>query len=341
MPAVPFGILYETLKYFNRRELVLLSEVTNRFHQIVEKHFGKAPYLRFAFLYYSYKNGLKWFPDDYFLYLTQEDKESQALDMSLKQSSKLPTTMYLRFHASRFIFNENPMALLNATSHLWQKGALSVEIVWDGQYGTGCSLAPSTELIALIWNCHSLWFEFDGCLTTFTELLRNNNLAFISFIDKAYDPAKPLPLEEIMSFLFKIPNTEHPSQENHLAIQTKPAPNTQNYVEIVRNVREKFFDTWDPSIFNLTLLHTGRLEWNNERNFVLDHCRVKKRIHFEIYPNADSRTLAQPSEAGRAEVTGAGHTDTDEGILMAVREAPLMRTKRFLAWESREAALPS
>ena len=41
-----YDVLLEVLRYGNRRRLVKLSRVGRRFHQIIERYFGKTPFLR-------------------------------------------------------------------------------------------------------------------------------------------------------------------------------------------------------------------------------------------------------------------------------------------------------
>ncbi|KAI1708296.1 hypothetical protein DdX_11976 [Ditylenchus destructor] len=85
----------------------------------------------------------------------------------------------------------------------------------------------------------------------------------------------------------------------------------------------------------------GAGEWNCSSPTKRPCALVATLCCIALIDSRTNRRLRRPSEARRAEVTGAGHTDTDEGILMAVREAPRMHANRFLARKGAAKRLPS
>ncbi|KAI1694688.1 hypothetical protein DdX_19983 [Ditylenchus destructor] len=71
---------------------------------------------------------------------------------------------------------------------------------------------------------------------------------------------------------------------------------------------------------NYYQLATSSLVTKRFRDLIRTHRHKLALLHIYIF-------MEQPNLTA----DGGGHTDTDEGILMAVREAPLMHANRFLA----------
>ncbi|KAI1705819.1 hypothetical protein DdX_13432 [Ditylenchus destructor] len=286
---IPFGILRDILAVFDRRELIILSDTTRRFNGIIAKQFPTSPYLVFPFLNYSDDNKWFWSADVTILNFEDEyqDKLTQAL--SKKQIAQMRSSKFLRFTETCFVADRNPVEMLSPISHVWENG-----ILWiiSNRY------LRSLEFVTMVKTSHVLGLEIPGALRMLPHLLQSQ-CHHVAVYDMANNPARKLPLLDIVNFLFHPNHSEDvdcsyfPIRYLHISIRFPLK--RQFYDEIFHSVKQKFLSTLNQTNFLLRITHKKALNWTQAEDFNLDHPLSSKKLCFRIL-NGKSLTLSSLSD---------------------------------------------
>ncbi|KAI1712297.1 hypothetical protein Ddc_12534 [Ditylenchus destructor] len=249
---IPFGLLYNVLTCFDRRELCLLRDVNHRYYTVIEKKFGTtSPYLVFDELYMS---SWAWKPN------SEKQTEDIPFNRNLICDSK-----FVRFKYS-FAFTDHINNIVRDISHIWENqhvNMLCFSSVWDEKYSRIAGTAKILGLDAI----NSI---------PYLRQLTSGNCVRLSLRDRCDTlVVAELPWNHILDFLFK-PNTEI------IDIRAKNPFKCQRelVLDFLQHVKQKFLDTVTPIDFKFQFRSDTADNGFIFEDFLVENQRTKQSLRF-------------------------------------------------------------
>ncbi|KAI1730998.1 hypothetical protein Ddc_03721 [Ditylenchus destructor] len=219
---------YEVFRFFNRRELFLLSMVYHRFDRIIENAFPTTPY---ALLDYVLFYGC----GDHVLAIQGTDGEVTALpDEFIDQ---LPGLKFIRF--KQIMLRENDL------SNQMEKVILPMSHIWEGrdlivQYPDS---TPSVEFAGHLVTAFSMHLEsvFDNSMNATLRGFLNGKCEHFMMKQNGWNAhfaGLQLPIPETTNFLFFRASSDFQPRFIHLRTYTDPTIASRN--KIFAAVEERF-----------------------------------------------------------------------------------------------------
>ncbi|KAI1711828.1 hypothetical protein Ddc_12661 [Ditylenchus destructor] len=224
---IPFGLFYNILTCFDRRELCQLRNVNHRHYTVIENKFGTTrPYLVFDWQYLE-ESSWRW-PFGTLGRLTE--------DVSIQVRKQLPTSKFVRFGFSNVVISSAIDFVVLSISHVWENRALVIgctpDFIWNDDLTQMAAKAKYLDL------------ETKSLVPYLRQLTSGNCVHLEIFIDATLEDVQ-LPWKHILNFLFKL-NTE--------GIEIS-ASNPYNHhrgemLEFLEQVKQKFLDSLVPVDFS-------------------------------------------------------------------------------------------
>ncbi|KAI1708075.1 hypothetical protein DdX_12020 [Ditylenchus destructor] len=282
--AINVVTIREMFTFINRRQLSRISETNRRFNAIIVRYFRTAPYLVLPYLKCTGDVKWKWSPNESIFNLKRDERSAKASDLSAVQISQLANSKFLRFKRTSLNFDRIPIRMLTAIKHLWNNGRLFIK---SGKY------LRSTSFANIVNNCHDLQLNIPGSTRMLQQLLRGNSKA-IKLIDKNNNPARQLPLDDILDFLFQPDISEakiirmsakgfqywvKPS----LIVNMRFPLKREIYGKVIDGIKEKFLAIQDQTNFGICIYHGDRLSTTQVLNYCLEHPNDNKKLNYRVY----------------------------------------------------------
>ncbi|KAI1697515.1 hypothetical protein DdX_18467 [Ditylenchus destructor] len=250
---IPFGLFYNILTCFDRRELCQLRNVNRRHYTVIENKFGTTPYLVFKGQR-LHTLCWKWWPAS----------EVSRDIMPIHARKQLRTSKFVRFKLTELV-----------VCHVWENQKLSFDCVsnytWNEEWAYMVAKAKYLEVghgsisfLRQLISCNCVHLECDA-----------------SFYDGSLDDCQ-LPWGHILEFLFKL-NTEG------IVIHAKN--NTKNHtkhiqgqmLEFLERVKQKFLDSLAKVDFSFVWTGMPRMDWDDGfifDDFIVHNRRTKQCLRF-------------------------------------------------------------
>ncbi|KAI1727182.1 hypothetical protein Ddc_04474 [Ditylenchus destructor] len=267
-PIIPFGLFYNILSCFDRRELCQLRNVNRRHYTVIENKFGTTrPYLMFnEQLLTEYR--WKWWPAS-----RQSDDE-----MPSDVRNQLPVSKFVRFKSSKLLVDnliESNLDVLSM-SHVWENQDLSLnchsDFAWNEEWAYMAAKAKHLDV-----------FNGQGSFSCMRQLTSGNcvRLSIRDWTDTFY--TVELPWDHILDFLFqpnpiyaktillcaKNPFNHHQVEMLHFLLQVK-----QKFLDSVVSVHFTF--AWE----SFPISNTFTLDGPGFDDFILQNRRTQQRLRF-------------------------------------------------------------
>ncbi|KAI1705034.1 hypothetical protein Ddc_15929 [Ditylenchus destructor] len=273
-PRVYLRMQLDIFALFNRPELSRLSEANRHFNAIVKRYFATSPYSVLGYLHYL--DGVwKWTatvsPYDY-KNINIAHLGATAASMSNTQITQLPSSKFLRFGMSHFVFKSvsNAMDVLKAHNHVWEDGLLFVFM---------SRFLRSMEFANVVNTSKYLSIRVSGSLRMMSELIQGK-CTHLMITDKFNIPTKQLPVNDIINYIFS--KSRSNTEPIRVGIKTRYPPKFQFYEQIVNSIKQKFLETALPPTFVFVKLHNGDMDWPQAHDFTLDHPQCTRKLFFNI-----------------------------------------------------------
>ncbi|KAI1695755.1 hypothetical protein Ddc_21003 [Ditylenchus destructor] len=290
-PNVPplrfqFGLIYNILSCFDRRELCHLRNVNRQHYTVIERKFGiTPPYLVFDEQYlckpmFSWKWGNPY--------------EKIPSDVRVQ----LPTSKFVRFKSSELLVHNPSESNIDvlSISHLWENQKLTLNcasnFVWSEEWANMAAKAKYLELeveglIPYLRKAKYLEIlDGQGSLSYLRQLTSGNcvRLSLTNWtvtLDTVFHPK--IPWQHILDFLFK-PN---PKDTKCFEFRTHN-PFNHYEVEIIQflqQVKQKFLDSLDSVHFSFALEsfpndNTFTFDGPGFDDFIVQNRRTQQRLRF-------------------------------------------------------------
>ncbi|KAI1707135.1 hypothetical protein Ddc_14969 [Ditylenchus destructor] len=297
-PAINVETSREIFAFMDRRQLSRIFETNRRFNAIIARYFRNAPYLVLPYLKCAGDIKWKWSPNESIFNLKRDERSAQASDLSDIQISQLANTKFLRFQRSSLKFDCIPIRMLTTIKHLWDNNRLFIK---SEKY------LRSTSFASIVNNCHDLQLNIPGSTRMLPQLLRGNSKA-IKIIDKANNPARQLPLDDILDFLFQpdiseakiIRMSERGFQywvKPSLIINTRFPLKREIYGKVIEGIKQKFLAIQDQTNFGICIYHGDRLSTTQVLNNCLEHPNDNKKLNYRVYKTDCFSLFSHPKKA--------------------------------------------
>ncbi|KAI1727218.1 hypothetical protein Ddc_04512 [Ditylenchus destructor] len=273
-PSIPFGLFYNILTCFDRRELCQLRNVNRRHYSVIDGKFGTTPYLLF-FEQHLKKESWKWSPENHYYVNNYVNKFE---DMPFHVRKQLSTSKFVRFKTSRFVISSVSDLIVLPISHVWENQELSIECVpnyiWNEEWTHMATKAKHLKL------------EAKGLIPYLRQLTSGNcvNLGLISLDDALVDVQ--LPWDHILDFLF---------QRNTLGIDINARNQFNNHpdqqFEFLQQIKQKFLDSLVPVDFWFEFDYDSSFDSSSFGDFIVKNPRTKQRLILRIYGDAFTLTV--------------------------------------------------
>ncbi|KAI1691269.1 hypothetical protein DdX_21985 [Ditylenchus destructor] len=261
--VIPFGLLYDLLTCFDRRELCQLRNVNRRHYTVIESKFGSTPpYLVFCAVRC---NNYQW------TWAEDEDSNGIILHKSMPQKivNQLSSSMFVRFTISTFN--------MLSTDHTSMRIVLSMNHIWENFrciFYCYPNFAWNAELARSLSKTKSLEVHFARGLISYLHLLTPENCLSLTVIDaEEMLNGVVVPWSNFLHFLFK-----SSEDAKTVLINTKNAFNHQQGLDFLGQVKQKFSDSLAPPNFSFRwFANNGKFAYEN---FILqDQTKQSLRFH--------------------------------------------------------------
>ncbi|KAI1729696.1 hypothetical protein Ddc_02353 [Ditylenchus destructor] len=271
-PNIPFGLFYNILTCFDRRELCQLRNVNRRHYIVIEKKFGTTPpylvFLEQELNIYSWE----WTPS-----------ENQGQDMPIQVRKQLPTSKFVRFNSSAYLISNVSELIVLPMSHVWENQELIIECapkyVWNEEW---THLATKAKYLDL---------DGKGLIPYLRQLTSGNclHLVLSAWNDDLVDVE--LPWGHILDFLFK---------RNTKGIDIYAKDRCQDQmVGFLQQVKQKFMDSLAPVDFSFewTCTSSPSSDWPVLLfyDFNIKNRQTKQRLVFHCNPE-EFRLTVEPDQ---------------------------------------------
>ncbi|KAI1709843.1 hypothetical protein Ddc_13741 [Ditylenchus destructor] len=254
-PSVPFGLLYNVLTCFDRRQLCHLRNVNHRHYTVIENKFGNTPpYLVFNRLISG--NGYcswSWRPTS--------DKQHEDIPFNIFEIPK-----FVRFKYSHVYVSGNTNYTVRDISHVWENQHLSMSSsnrkVWNEEW-TRAATAKTLDLSG-------------SNVIPYLRQLTSGNCIRLSLVDYSDTlVVAELPWDHILGFLFKA-NTE----SIDIRAQNPCKCQRELVLEFLQHVKQKFLDTVAPIDFKFQFHSDTADNGFIFEDFLVKNQRTKQSLRF-------------------------------------------------------------
>ncbi|KAI1707602.1 hypothetical protein Ddc_14754 [Ditylenchus destructor] len=254
---IPFGLLYNVLTCFDRRELCLLRNVNHRHYTVIENKFGTTrPYLVFHMLYWA-GDSSKWQP-------TSENQiEDIPFNRNLICDSKFVRFIYSSAYASN---RTNRDHTVRDISHVWENQYVRIlyflSSTWNEEYSRIAATAKILDLNVK----NSI---------PYLRQLTSGNCICLSLTEFRTLVVAELPWDHILDFLFK-PNTESIDILAHNPFKCQ----RELVLDFLQHAKQKFLDTVAPIDFKFQFHSKNADNGFIFEGFLVRNQRTKQSLRF-------------------------------------------------------------
>ncbi|KAI1697449.1 hypothetical protein Ddc_19708 [Ditylenchus destructor] len=251
---IPFGLLYNVLTCFDRRELCLLRNVNQRHYTVIENKFGTTrPYLVFDNLITG-GDLRRWKPTS----------EGQFEDMPFNHNL-ICDSKFVRFkHSSVYV---SGFTNYTVRSHVWENQHVNIRCSplydWDEKYSRIAATAKILDLNA------------ENSIPYLRQLTSGNCIR-LSLTERSDTlVVAELPWDHILDFLFK-PNTE----SIDIRAQNPFKCQRELVLDFLQHAKQKFLDTVAPIDFKFQFHSNTADNGFIFEDFLVWNQRTKQSLRF-------------------------------------------------------------